>query len=133
MVRRKKVFIPNTTDIKVLKTISDLNEKDLYPVSLGVYKILSGSEETEFISYKDLDTYATLLSYSSKHVSRVIMMLLRNRYLEKIYDETTNELYLKITVLGSEFLRKYSKTHKYNFKKKEPNKSPLIIKINKWE
>ena len=91
MVRAKKVFIPSTSDIKILKTVQILNSKDLYPLPLGIYKILSGSGEDEYISFREMPTYATLLSYSSKHVSRLIMMLVRNHYLDKIYDEKLNQ------------------------------------------
>ena len=77
-----------------------------------------------------MPTYATLLSYSSKHVSRLIMMLVRNHYLEKVYDEKTNELYLSISAKGEMFLRDYSKKHKYSFIKKNANKKPTIVEIN---
>ena len=129
MKTAKKEFVPSTSDIKILLTVSALNNKGLYPLPLGVYKILSGSEESEFVPYQDLETYGTLLSYSSKHVSRLIMMLVRNKYLEKIYDPNTDELYLKITEKGDMFLMRYCKKHKYYFKKKDIVKKPLIIKI----
>lgn len=131
MVRKAKVFIPSTSDIKVLKTVQLLNEMDLYPLPQGVYKILSGSGEDEYFEYRNLPTYATLLSYSSKHVSRLIMMLVRNHYLEKVYDEKTNELYLKLSIKGDLFLTDYTKKHKYSFIKKSSNKKPLIVKISK--
>ena len=129
MTRNKKVFVPSTSDIKILQTVKLLNERDLYPLPGGVFKILCGSGEDEYIEYRDMPTYATLLSYSSKHVSRLIMMLVRNHYLDKVYDEKTNELYLKLSVKGDMFLTQYSKKHKYSFIKKSTNKKPLIVKI----
>lgn len=131
MAYSRKVFVPSTSDIKILRTVQILNSKDLYPLPLGIYKILSGSGEDEYLEYRNMPTYATLLSYSSKHVSRLIMMLCRNHYLEKVYDEKTNELYLKISGKGEMFLSQYDKKHKYSFIKKSANKKPTIIKIEK--
>lgn len=129
MARMKSDYIPSTSEIKILETVSYLNEKDLYPLPLGVYKILVGSSENDFIIYHELPTYRTLTSFSSKHISRLIMMLLRNNFLEKIYDEKSDELYLKITDKGVAFLLHYHKKHKYSFHKKIVSKKPLIVEI----
>lgn len=125
----KSDYIPSTSEIKILETVSYLNEKGLYPLPLGVYKILIGSSEDDFIIYHDLPTYRTLTSFSSKHISRLIMMLLRNNYLSKIYDEKSDELYLKIADRGVAFLLHYHKKHKYSFRKKVVSKKPLIVEI----
>lgn len=129
MARMKSDYFPSTSDIKILETVSYLNEKDLYPLPLGVYKILVGSSEDEYIIYHELPTYRTLTSFSSKKISRLIMMLLRNNYLSKIYDEKSDDLYLKITDKGVAFLLHYHKKHKYSFRKKSPSKRPLIVEI----
>ena len=97
MRKTKKVYIPATTEIKILDTVKLLNDNGEYPLPLGVYNILLGSPAPEFEKYQDLPTFKTLTSYTSKHISRLIMMLLRNGYLHKIYDEKTNDLYLEIT------------------------------------
>ena len=128
-MRTKKDYIPSTSEIKILETVNDLNEKDLYPLSLGVYKILTGSSEDEYIIYHEMKTYRTLTSFSSKHISRLIMMLLRNGYLSKTYDEKSDDLYLKITDKGKAFLLHYHKKHKYSFHKKNISKKPLIVEI----
>ena len=126
---QKETYKPSTSDIKILDTVELLNKRNLYPLPQGVFKILSGSSEPEFIIFHDLPTYRTLTSYSSKHISRLIMMLIRNGYLAKIYDEKSNELYLKITEKGSIYLFDYHKKYKYLFKKKGVNKKPLIVEI----
>ena len=129
-MRRAKIeFVPSTSDIKILRTIYLLNEQNLYPLALGVYKILIGSKEPEFERCRSLETFSTLISPNSRHVSKLIMMLLRNRYLENIYDENTNELYLKITEKGKVFLNDYYKKHKYSFKKKNSEPKVLIVEI----
>lgn len=125
----KVTYIPSTSDIKILETVEALNKKKLYPLPLGVYKILIGSVEPDFIIYSDLPTYSTLTSFSSKHISRMIMMLLRYGYLSRIYDKNTDELYLSLTEKGDLFLFDYHKKHKYSFKKKSDNKKPLIVEI----
>lgn len=131
MRKTKKIYIPTTTEIKILDTIKLLNDSSEYPLPLGVYNILVGSPAPEFEKYQELPTFKTLTSYTSKHISRLIMMLLRNEYLRKIYDEKTNELYLEITEKGDLFLFDYHKKHKYRFVKKIPSKKPLIVKIAK--
>ena len=131
MRQTKKNYIPTTSEIKILDTVLLLNEQDEYPLPLGVYYILVGSNEPEFVKYQNLSTYKTLTSYSSKHISRLIMMLLRNNYLAKIYDEKSDDLYLCVTDKGKMFLFNYHKKHKYKFVKKELSKKPLIIKIEK--
>jgi len=129
MARVKKEYIPTTSDIKILETVLYLNEKNLYPLAQGVFKILSASGEPEYVIYRDIPTYGTLLSYPSKHISRLVMMLLRYGYLERKYDETTDELYLKISPKGEAFLLSYHKKHKYSFKRKNGEKKPLIVEI----
>ena len=130
MPRVKKDYIPQTSDIKILETVQFLNEKNLYPLPQGVHKILSASGEPEYIIYRDIPTYGTLLSYPSKHIARLVMMLLRYGYLERKYDEKTDELYLKLSNKGEMFLFSYHKKHKYSFKKKSGGKKPLIVEIN---
>ena len=131
MRKTKKAYIPSTTEIKILDTVKLLNDNNEYPLPLGVFKILSGSTDPEFEKYQELGTYKTLTSYTSKHISRLIMMLLRNDYLYKIYDENSDELYLALSDKGLVFLLDYHKKHKYKFVRKTPNKKPLIVKINK--
>ena len=131
MRKTKKAYIPSTTEIKILDTVKLLNDNNEYPLPLGVFKILSGSTDPEFEKYQELGTYKTLTSYTSKHISRLIMMLLRNDYLYKIYDENSDELYLALSDKGQVFLFNYHKKHKYKFVRKTPNKKPLIVKINK--
>ena len=125
----KKEYTPSTSEIKILDTVSFLNEKKLYPLALGVYKILIGSSEPDIEIYKECPTYGTLLSLSSKHISRLVMMLIRYQYLVRIYDEKSDDLYLKLSTKGEMFLFNYHKKHKYSFKKKDPTKSVLIVKI----
>lgn len=125
----KRIYIPSTSDIKILETVDYLNKKNLYPLSMGVYKILIGSVEPEFIIYQDIPTYSTLTSFSSKHISRLIMMLLRYGYLSRIYDKNTDELYLQLTEKGDLFLFDYHRKHKYSFKKKDISEKPLIVEI----
>ena len=129
MKSSRTVYIPSTSDIKILDTIYLLNQQNKYPLPLGVYMILSGSSKPDYIVYQDLPTYSTLMSFSSKHIARLIMMLLRNQYLEKIYDEASDDLYLKVSPKGEMFLFEYHKKHKYSFKKKKENKKPLIVEI----
>ena len=130
MKKERNVYILETTDYKILETVSLLNDKHYYPLPEGVYKILTGSIDDDAVIFNDLPTYKTLISYSSKKVSRFIVMLLRYKFLERIYDRASDKLYLKVAPKGIVELEKYHKKHKYNFVKKKVNKTPTIIKID---
>ena len=131
MRKERNVYVLETTDYKILETVALLNKDNYYPLAEGVYKILCGSDDEEIEPFKEFVTYKTLVSYSSKKVSRYIVMLLRYKYLERIYDEKSDKLYLKISVKGDLELRKYRKKHKYSFVKKKVNKSVTIVRIEK--
>ena len=80
--------------------------------------------------FSSLSTYKTLVSYPSKKMSRLIMMLLRYHYLERIYDEASDEMYLKVADKGTIALVNYHKKHKYKFVQKKVNHKPLFLKKN---
>ena len=129
MRKERNVYVLETSDFKILETVSLLNKEKYYPLPEGVYKILTGSDDEEIELFKNFKTYKTLVSYSSKKVSRFIVMLLRYKYLERVYDERTDKLYLKVSAKGETELVNYHKKHKYNYVKKKVNKEPTIIKI----
>ena len=131
MKKEANVYKLCTNDLKIIETINLLNEMDIYPLPEGVYKILKGDESDEIQQFSGLPTYKTLVSYNSKKISRLIVMLIRYSYLERIYDEKTNELYLKVAAMGQVELIKYHKKHKYNFSKKQVKQKPLFVKISK--
>lgn len=130
MKKNKNGYILETSDLKILETVSLLNKDSYYPLPEGVYKILSGVDDEETEKFKDLVTYKTLISFNSKKVSRLIMMLLRHHYLERVYDESSDKLYLKVAPKGEVELVNYHKRHKYKFAKKEVNFEPTIVKLD---
>jgi len=119
------------THFKILSLVAALNKDKLFPNQEGVYKILSGTYDQETKVYKDLETFGVLTSYSSKKVCRFILALLRHGYLQKVYDEETDDLYLKITIPGIEELAKYNKKRKQPFVKATVNSRKTIVKIDK--
>jgi len=129
MTKRGQVIILSTTDFKILETVALLNTEDKYPLSEGIGKILKGEEDEETLPFIKYPTFKTLISYSSKKISRYILMLLRYHYLERIYDEKTEELYLKITELGKEELKKNNKKHHPHYKKRMVVNKPTIVTI----
>lgn len=131
MKKEAGVYKLCTNDLKIVETISLLNEKDIYPLPEGVFKIVSGDPSEEIDPYRELSTYKTLVSYNSKKISRLIVMLIRYKYLERIYEEKTNELYLKVSEKGLRALYDYHKKHKYKFVTKKVNSKPLFVKIPK--
>ena len=129
MRKERGIYVLETSDLKILDTVSLLNKDHYYPLPEGVYRILVGDPDEEFIPFSNYPTFKTLISYNQKKISRLIIMLLRYKYLERIYDPSSDKLYLKIAPLGETELIKYHKKHKYEFKKKKVNKSPLIIRL----
>ena len=124
-----KEFAINQTYYKVLLTISELNKKSYYPLNEGIYKILAGVIDEETSSFVNVLTFGTLTSYSSKKVCHLTLMLFRNKYLEKVYDPKTDELYFKITKLGEDCLEKYLKRKHNSYSKKVVTKKTTIVKI----
>lgn len=131
MNRQKKIFTPSITHYKILETIRALNARDDYPLAEGVYKVLKGINDEETSAYRDLETFSTLISYSSKKISRCIMVLLRHGYLEKIFDPKTDELYLKITGLGIGDLTNYKKKTHRTFAKKQILSRRTIVHLDR--
>ena len=130
MKKERNVRVLETSDLKILETVSLLNKENYYPLSEGVYLILKGDEDEDIAKFSYLPTYKTLISFSQKKISRFIVMLLRYHYLERVYDEASDKLYLKIAPLGETELLKYHKKHKYKYSQKKVNKSPVIVRLN---
>ena len=124
-----RVNFPNITDYKILLTVNELNDRGYYPLVEGVLKILSGIIDDETEEFKDLSTFQSLLSFNSKQLSRNVNMLLRYQYLKKIYDEKSDELYLKITDKGQAFLLDFKKHHRINLKKHTKKVKKTIAKL----
>ena len=123
-----------TNDIKIIRTVSILNEQNIYPLPECVHKILVGDESEEIERFNGLPTYKTLVSYKSKQVSRLIVMLVRYNYLERVYDIATDEMYLKVSIKGEMELNSYIKKHKQKYVKKKVKTKPLYIVIEKnWK
>lgn len=130
MKKVRNVYVLETTDYKILETVSLLNKDSYYPLAEGVYKILTGVDDEETDRFSELDTYKTLISYTSKKISRFIMMLLRYHYLERVYDPSSDKLYLRVAAKGEVELVKYHKKHKYKFTTKKVNLEPTIVKLD---
>lgn len=130
MKKVRNIYVLETSDLKILETVSLLNKDNYYPLAEGVYKILSGASDEEVDKFNEFPTYKTLISYNSKKVSRLIVMLIRYHYLERVYDPNSDKLYLKVAPKGESELIKYHKKHKYKFAKKEVNFEPTIVKLD---
>ncbi len=127
MKKASNTYILSLVDIKILDTVSLLNEKKIYPLPEGIYLILKGSERSEIDDYRHLPTYKTLVSFSQKKISKFIMMLLRYHYLENKYDIPSDKFYLKITDKGIVALIDYHKKHRYSYKQKKVKCRTLFL------
>ncbi len=127
--KKKTAFHLTVSHYKILETIKYLNEKNLYPSPKGVNNILSGSKDDETEGYKDVPTYATLISYPGRKLCSYILNMVRREYLTYIYDEKTDAMYLKITPKGDMSLFDYNRKHQYSHKKKRGTLKPQIVEI----
>ncbi len=117
------------THYKIIDTISSLNKKNLYPVSDGIYKIVTGIVDSETASYMDEPTFGTLISFNSKKVCRYLLALQRHKYIKKIYCQRKDCLVYSTTELGEDALAKYHKKHKKPYIRKTKRVKETIIKL----
>ena len=90
----------NQTYYKVLITIKALIDLHYYPLNEGIYKILVGVVDEDTKQFVDLDCFGTLISFTSKKVCRLTMMLYRYGYIGRIFDTQTKKLYFSLTDKG---------------------------------
>ena len=120
----------NQTYYKVLITIKALNDLHYYPLNEGIYKILVGVVDEDTKPFVDLDCFGTLISFTSKKVCRLTMMLYRYGYIGRIFDTQTKKLYFSLTDKGIETTEAFLKTHKKPFARRNKNVTPTIVKID---
>ena len=119
----------NQTYYKVLITIKALNDLHYYPLNEGIYKILVGVVDEDTKPFVDLDCFGTLISFTSKKVCRLTMMLYRYGYIGRIFDTQTKKLYFSLTDKGLETTEAFLKNHKKPFARRNKNITPTIVKI----
>ena len=120
----------NQTYYKVLITIKALNDLHYYPLNEGIYKILVGVVDEETKQFVDLDCFGTLMSFTSKKVCRLTMMLYRYGYLGRVFDTQTKKLYFSLTDKGIEATETFLRNHKKPFARRNKNVTPTIVKID---
>ena len=120
----------NQTYYKVLITIKALNDLHYYPLNEGIYKILVGVVDEDTKQFVDLDCFGTLISFTSKKVCRLTMMLYRYGYLGRVFDTQTKKLYFSLTDKGIEATETFLRNHKKPFARRNKNVTPTIVKIN---
>jgi len=120
----------NQTYYKVLITIKALNDLHYYPLNEGIYKILVGVVDEETKQFVDLDCFGTLISFTSKKVCRLTMMLYRYGYLGRVFDTQTKKLYFSLTDKGIEATETFLRNHKKPFARRNKNVTPTIVKID---
>ncbi len=126
---RKTTFKLTVSHYKILETIKSLNDRNLYPTAKGVNNILKGEIDDETILYKDISTYATLISFPGRKLCSYILNMVRREYITYIYDENSDGMYLKITEKGDMALFSYLRKHQYSHKKKQAVTHKEIVEI----
>ena len=120
----------NQTYYKVLITIKALNDLHYYPLNEGIYKILVGVVDEDTKPFVDLDCFGTLISFTSKKVCRLTMMLYRYGYLGRVFDTQTKKLYFSLTDKGLAATESFLNKHKKPFARRNKNVTPTIVKID---
>ena len=123
-----KNLILTTTHIKILETIGNLNKRNLYPLSDGVYKIVAGVIDPETRHYIDEPTFGTLISFTSKKVCRYLLALQRHKYIKKVYCPAKDCLVYATTESGEQALFNYHRKHK-TYVRKTRKVPETIIKL----
>lgn len=118
------------THIKIMATISNLNKRNFYPVSDGVYKIIAGVVDDETANFMEEPTFSTLISFNSKKTCRYLLALQRHGYIKKVYSKKKDCLVYATTQLGEDCLTRFYKKHKKPFQKKKRKYKETIINFN---
>lgn len=127
--KTRNVFTLTVSHYKILQTVKELNEKDLYPSAKGVNNILSGALDEETRKYNEYSTYGTLISFPGRKLCSYILNMVRRGYLTYVYDENSDDMYLKITEKGEASLFTFNRRHKTSYKRKTPHKKAEIVLI----
>jgi len=122
-------FVPKITHYKILLTIYELNQNHYFPMQEGIISILQGNTDNDTYRFKDYVTYGSLVSYSSKKISRYIMMLSRYNYVRKFYIENNDNMLFKLSDLGEGSLLRYLTKHKIVPSKRQNSKKSYFIEL----
>lgn len=120
----------NQTYFKVLITIKELNDLNFYPLNEGIYKILIGVVDEDTKDFQSFKSFGTLISFSSKKVCHLTMMLYRHNFINRVYDSKTKKLYFSLTEKGEKVTAEFMKKHQKPFAKKSKNNTPTIVRID---
>ena len=120
MRKRKSTFRLTVSHFKILETVDELNQQHDYPTAKGVNNILSGKPDQETKKFINIKTFGTLLSFPGRKLCSYILNMVRRGYLTYVYDEKSDQMYLKITEKGQAELFTFNKKHKTSYKKKTP-------------
>lgn len=123
---RKKKKIVKPSEMKIMFLLKELNEKELFPISEGVYKILNGVMDQETVNLQSLKSFGSLISYSHKKITRFITHLMKIGFVINIYDNNTKSLYLKLSMDGEEYLNNNPIP---SLKTKTKRSKPTIVNI----
>ena len=119
----------NITDYKILYTIRYLNNLECFPSIKGVFKILTGVLDNETTSFSSVETFKSLVSMTSKRLTRDVARLFNSRFLRRIYNNENEDYYYGLTEEGQNVLIEYESHHKVSIKKSKSKDKLTIIKM----
>ena len=117
------------THYKLLDTIKWLKDKKLYATAMGIFKIVHGNLDEDTVNITDCPTFGTLISYGSKKISRYLLALYRYKFIAKIYDRKTDEMYFVLNIKGLDSLEVFHKKHPLSYKKVERKFKRQIVEL----
>ena len=119
------------THYKVIHTVYSLNLLSLYPNQEGVHKILSGNDKNEIQEIRNIPTFGTLISYSSKKICHYVLSLIRYGFLKNVLDPKSEDLYLEVSQKGKDYLKVFLDNKKSPYHRTIKVIKPSIVKIEK--
>lgn len=119
------------THYKIIHTVYSLNLLSLYPNQNGVHKVLTGNDLNEDPMIRDVPTFGTLISYSSKKICHYVLALVRYGFLKNVFDPKSENLYLEVNEIGKEMLSVFLSKKKSPYHRTIKPWKPSIVKIEK--
>lgn len=126
---KNKTKTINFAKIKILDTVNFFTDELYLITANGVFKILIGSTEDEFLPFVNCLTFGTGKYYSSRKVNFAIKTLIKEGYLLNLFDRDNGSFYLKISEKGKMVLDEHFQRKNHVYKKKKSKESKNIVRM----
>lgn len=129
MAFKKEEFLLRISHVRIIQAVYELNLTSHYPNKDGIQKVLNGEIDQDTKEHQNLMSFGSSLSFQGRRLASQITVLVRRGYLAYVYDNNTDQCFLKATTKGIADLEAYKSTHKVSFEKKNAVSKQTIVKI----